>query len=389
MSTAAQFISSDQETIFETHEEYQENVTAARAKQEVVDENLVQSSLNPPEAFQYFHQMSGPLEGRHYYQLNTNSQSSQIESPWEKFYRLQSELEELKLNLNSIEVVESEKKHSIWSLLQDKTETLLQETNALSSHSAWKYVPKEKNTAALDNTPSDILQDLLQKFSNISDEKMESKVEIITSLFHTVSQNYSKRLLSLEKKISYLETLLGVELNENNVLQQESFLKSSGQTVFPIVSTLNSLEQKVSLLDSSNLDQLRSKLLLFKTDIDNLTSTISSEVTLKNPETNDSQQMKLVDIYQKITNFIDQFSFVQSVVHEIPVIILRLKTLENIHWNASMFKTRLETLETDILSVSNDLNSNKQVLTELKQTLSENFLTMKNNIEKLEIKLQS
>jgi hypothetical protein len=399
MNPTKHSISSDQEIIFESNEEESvlANPAPFSAGKESVDENLLQSSLNPSEAFQYFHHLGAPVEGRHYFQTSSNQrQRNPLESPWEKYFRLQSELEELRVNLNSIEVTHDEKKESIWSLLQTKTEGLLQETNDLSGHNAWKYIPKDKEQTKSDHTSSEIMSEMMNKIpnNNSSEEKTETKMEMVSSMYQTVSQNYSKRLLTLEKKISYLETLLGMELNEKNILESSSLLNDSGihagssNNVFPIVSTINKLEQKVNLLDNTSLDQLRSKLSSFKHELETISSSISSEVTVKKGDSSsETQSMKLVDIYSKVQSFLEQYSFIQSIIHEIPVIILRLKTLENIHWNANLFKNRLDSLESDISTISSDLHSNKNVLTELKTTLMENFTIMKENIDKIENKL--
>lgn len=391
--------SSDQETIYESAEyedqATEENKTSSSLPFNLTNnENILQSSLNPTEAFQYFQQFRIPIEGKHYFQTNTK-QKHVLETPWEKYYRLRSELEELKTSLNAIETIHDAKKNSIWSLLQEKTETLVGEAETMKGHAAWKLIPSKDSSNAADTSSvsADLLKEIIQKLPTNNaasgagkETAEEGRIEMIQTIYNKIAGNYTKRLLNLESKITYLETLLGVEMNYENQLtasSSSSSLSGEKNSMFPIVSTINKLEQKLNLLDiqtsSSNFESYRSKLSILKVELEHVTSSGANTVDSGN---NASSSSQVLDMYHKIEHFLDQFSLIQSMIHEIPTIIVRLKTLENIHWNANMFTTRLDGLETEIGQINQDLQSNKQVLTELKSQLSENFAALKDSIEK-------
>jgi hypothetical protein len=393
----------DQEIIFESNDfEEDPNATSSFVNRSEVtnNENILSSSLNPLEAFQYFQKFVVPVEGKHYYQLNPNTpnRSHIIESPWEKYYRLKTELEDLKTDLNSIEIVQSEKKDTIWSVLQEKTQSLLDESSNLSNHSAWRYVPSSSSSgvASID-LKSDLLQEILKSFSASSTGsskeggELESKqVEMVKSIYHSVSSSFSQRLLTLEKKITSLETILGMEGNDSILSQSfsSSVSSSSSSSSFPILSTISRLEQKVSLLDSVNYDSYRSKISFLKVELESLSSHLSSSSDPKSSNSSGGEGGNLMGIYHKIEGFLEQYSVVETMITEIPQLILRLKTLENIHWNANQFVGRLGSLEQEILQINKDLQSNSIVLQELKGSLVESFTSMKENIEQMENKIK-
>jgi hypothetical protein len=396
----------DQEIIFESNdiEEYITTGSSSftnRNGDVTNNENILSSSLNPLEAFQYFQKFSIPIEGKHYYQLNPNisSRSSHtIESPWEKYYRLKTELEELKTDLNSIEITQNEKKETIWSVLQKKTQSLLDESNQLSNHSAWKSISSSSSSSSASaDLKSDLLQEILTSFASSSSKESESEskqqqVEIVKSIYSSVSSSFSQRLLTLEKKITALETILGMEGNDLILNQSFSASSSSSSSSFPLLSTISRLEQKVSLLDPMNYENYRSKISFLKIELESFSSHLSS--SSNDPKSGGEGgggggSSNLMEIYHKIEGFLEQYSLLETMINEIPQLILRLKTLENIHWNANQFIGRLGSLEDEILQINKDLQSNSSVLQELKGTLVESFTSMKENIEQIENKFSS
>lgn len=356
-----------QEIIYESHEiEELGRNEASNAFALTDNENIIQSSLNPADAFQYFHQFKAPVPGKHYYQSSTSSTKG-VESPWEKYYRLKSELEELKVNLDEMSVVHQEQKDNVWSILQEKTNTLIQEASSLSSHEALK---RESNkVASTESLSVDVLKNLLNKIS-LKDEE-SSKEQVLFMIQNSISRSYSTRLLQLESKIATLESMIGSDDTQGRF----SLTSNESLSAFPLSSSVQRLEEKVNLLDHSNLEQYRSKLSLLKVELEGLASSLNSP---------DGGSTKVVNIYNKVQSFVDQFAAVQSIVHELPLIILRLKTLENVHWNATTFVSRLDSLEKDVKVITNDLQSNQSILLELKSTLQENFAIVKENVERIE-----
>ena len=102
-------------------------------------------------------------------------------------------------------------------------------------------------------------------------------------------------VMSLEKRVTILETLLGIASNETQLNLAGSRPFSSS---FPLVEAISKLEQRMSMLDSSNLDALRVK-------ANTLRGELESAAKLKSPLTVENRALeaakKVEDLVEKVT----------------------------------------------------------------------------------------
>ena len=155
-------------------------------------------------------------------------------------------------------------------------------------------------------------------------------------------------VMSLEKRVTILETLLGIASNETQLNLAGSRPFSSS---FPLVEAISKLEQRMSMLDSSNLDALRVK-------ANTLRGELESAAKLKSPLTVENRALEAA---KKVEDLVEKVTKIEAVAEDLPVLVVRMKTLENIHLAASTFADRLNNMEGEVSTLAADVKSNNEV----------------------------
>lgn len=349
----------DREEIFEySGEESLEstsNSNISKFNKILENEDISNVSINPKDAFQYFHS-SNENKSTNFYDIS--GKNSKLESPWEKLRRLQGEIDDLQNNLDQVVLCQESEKSSLWEILHRETNSLKAASENVKTHSGWNIL---KHSFAAES-------DLLIKLK----EKTESDPELENKLLNDVKYDFSSRkFLELENRVYKLEALLGAD-------------SSSLSTHQPLLKMISHLEQRISLLSPEQIDAVRVKANSLKLDIEATTS--------KSSKSSSSTQIDcnlMIESLKKVELLSEQIDKVESVAEEIPSLIIRLKTLESIHWNASTFNSRLSLLESDFRSSQQELLSNKDVINEIRNGLMDNLRVMQENIKIIEEKAAS
>jgi hypothetical protein len=287
------------------------------------------------------------------------------ESTMERFMRLKLELTELTEDLQSQDLAALNDASSIWALLQTETKQMYNELSSLSLKKV------EFETSLHDRFIEDMIQHTESSLS------VPSPNTIATD----GSLNLSGRdILKLDQRLHCLETLLGVHsnLSDHGGLLRSSFA-SHGTKSYPLLRVIQGLEDRIALLDTSTLEIFRHRFITLKTEIETLYSKPMTGPT--------DQVIKALEATARVEEVLAGIQKIEGIADEIPILLTRMKTLENIHWNATMFSARLQELETDMQVIAQEVHGNNDVLAELKTGLKENLTMMQENMKIVENRL--
>ena len=363
---------SREEEIFETPSTEISDVSEqklASYKESVIDrpatasrEGISEAKLNPDAAFGVFNGKVFGVPAQETYSL-ADAIERRAESPLQRYARLKGELDELKFDLDNMVESETNKNgtNTVWSTLQNEANKLSLAAGELEHHQAFSLV--RTNMLNVDNSLSGLnasLNDL--SISNASAAHANSVA---------VREVDSNRIISLERKVYQLETLLGSTSNLHDI-------SSAGKTgPFPLAEVVSRLEERVALLDVSELEELRKKCESVRHELE---TTIKSRSTM-------AAESKVLDATKQLSGLLALVDRVDGVVNDLPALVLRLKTLEQVHQAAATFTARLGQMEGDVRGLTGELSSNKEVLAALKQNVLENVATMQQNIAAVNAKL--
>lgn len=312
-----------------------------------------------------------------------------LESPWEKFLRLQSELKELQQDLTVMSAMEQQGKLSLWGYLQGETERAIAQASELENNS----ILEKTKVSSAGSVESSILEDIISKVQTLSSTPSSAS---LPPPLHAVPP----QVLSLEERLHKLESLVGQQSNhadlQSSVYPESVIHQASIGSSVPLIKVAQHLEERIALLDNKTLDTIKAKSKLLRSDLEALTagtpsssstSAAISSTAAASKAAAAANEIKIFEAAKKIENFADRIKQVESVAEDLPVIVARMKTLENVHWNATTAMNRLEELETQAKNLSSLLQSNKDVLSEMKQGLEDNLNVFQEGMAQIESRL--
>jgi hypothetical protein len=322
-------------------------VWMAALNEDVEDGAIQRDPLCPASSFLAFHKAQNFTDSVDIYSLASGNELK-MESPIQRFQRLRSELAQLK---DDLDVLSERDPQSIWTALQTETGKLLNQHKELETHKAWTGRPS--------------LESVLTTTSASSTSSSISTPSVKT-----------EELRSLEARLQSLESALGVHSNIQALTQNES-------TALPALPLLQRLERKLNLLDAPALEALRSKANLLKWELEAMSG--GSKTKAQSQET----QVKLLEAVRKLEGMGNQLQRVQGVADDLPTLVLRLKTLETLHWTAASTQTRLSAIEAGLSGATQMLEENGRLLSEMKEGLKSNLDTLHQNVLVVEQKLSA
>lgn len=328
--------------------------------------------INPDAAFEVF---NGKLFGNSRYEYSiADAMERRAENPLQRFSRLRGELDALKSDLDGMVAAEKFDASSIWAVLQKETGKLVQQTRILEEH---------KGLALATPSATSTDRELQKLLDNINKKPLDGgfKAASGSSSSKEGSSSLSGRgdsdLLNLEKRIAGLESFLGHASNCADHHSSASGGSGNNNNQFPILDSLARLEHRVSMLDPENLEVLRARASALRAELESTTKSKGGLTT----------EQKAIEAAKKVEDLFELVHKVESVAEDLPALVIRLKTLENIHLSASTFASRLATMEAEVKNVSGDLKSNKEVMISLKAGLAENISIMQQNVKMVDKKL--
>lgn len=331
-------------------------------------------SLNADEAFQVFNgrlyhtttnrpaysnsssstiiSSSQRVDEREYFSMSAAlERRSALESPLERFNRLRMELSDLQSDLDIMEEQEKlssssssqQKGHpSLWAVLQKEVLALAQQAVPLQDRI--DAVESGRRTTADPSPQADQqLNDLRKSISLLSREANQSLASPPPP--GTDHHDHYSKLSShaqvgqLERRIHRLESCLGSVSNLTAVSSSHSLLSSrpSSSHHLPIIDALARLEDRLSLLDPKELDATRAALDGLKVDLEQATTTATTTATSAALKPKES---RLVEAYRGLTGLVQLVDKVDAAADDLPVLVTRLKTLEQVHVAATTFNAR-------------------------------------------------
>mmetsp|Transcript_31798 Transcript_31798/g.53644 ORF Transcript_31798/g.53644 Transcript_31798/m.53644 type:complete len:438 (+) Transcript_31798:76-1389(+) len=377
---------------------------------------IIETKLNPDRAYGIFNGkiyppssvLTGPnheLMYEHSYYSLADSVERRAESPLQRYTRLRNELDVLKTDLDTM-VADittttgasiNNNNSTMWSVLQQETKLLIDNTKGLENHRALELV--RANLTSQEQSLLNLASAAEGKQATTADSQMSTSgggAEPEVS-----SMNYND-VIVLEKRLHRLEILLGSDLNNLDVhaaaqTNSTGSISAGGKVsttmasndaislfgvnnttrVFPLLDALTQLEQRVALLDPTSIETIKSKCNSLKSEL---------ETTLKS-KSQITAEGKVVDAKAQLSELISTMQQVQTVAADLPALVTRLKTLEHVHVGAATVSTRLQQMEQQVADLSTSLSSNREVLAAMKESLAENIAVMQQNIQSVNHRL--
>ena len=102
-----------------------------------------------------------------------------------------------------------------------------------------------------------------------------------------------------------------------------------------------------------------------------------------NSNTNTNTTMKVLEAAVIIEQVYNKSLKLDQIIDDLPVILSRLRTLQQVHSESCSYSTRLNILEELLGSYNKDILGNKEVLNVLTQEMKDNMVTFDNNIQQV------
>lgn len=278
------------------------------------------------------------------------------ETPIERYKRLMSELQELEEEFNQVSNKDLSKEEN------ESLNGLIKHIQQLQEHASKVYGAKfllnEHDTSSLLTKLAASKQEAKQmnKGQNNSDTlKLYINPATIGS-----SSSSAFQLSELEQKVSKLENLIG--LNEQHPIESKSLLNS-----------LEQLTTRVNLLDGTNIDHIDMKLA-------NVLARLNAINDKKALVDEQDKQSKAVELF-------DMMSRWETMAANLPIIQQRLIALNELHHQAFQFSTTLSHYEAEQQALKTSLNTNDQLLKQLKTTFESNLESLKSQLNSIDQKL--
>jgi len=239
--------------------------------------------------------------------------------------------------------------------MQQQLEGLLQnEKVQLTLHPAVKL---EKDSNQQEQLTNKLLSEI-QKFKNTPTTTPDQRVTY--ELYYTpelAKYQQLSQIADLEKRITELEKLLG----------KHSGAISGGN----LVSSIEQIKTKLSLLDARQLDRLSLKVKLLSQDLDALTK-------------KEEEVLQSVLAQQKINELYDIINRIDVSTQQLPTLISRLQSLKALHEESAFFVRTLKQLENEQQEISKLITVNNTTLVEVSKGLKSNFTAIEHNFSSLE-----
>ena len=276
--------------------------------------DIVETRLNADTAFGVFNGKVFHANQVEYYSL-ADAIERRAESPLQRLARLRGELDELKSDLDCM--VDSEGKTagsmSMWETLQNEASKLSISASSLESHKAFELLQTSKSSHE-------------RALSGLVDSLKDIKITESESELTNSSKFESSHVVLLEQRLHRLETLLGSTGNLGDVSSATG--SSSGSVAlgggkscpYPLLDAVRRLEERVTLLGLGELETLRAKCEAVRNELD---TTLKSKSAL-------SAEAKVAEATRQLAGLLAVVDKVDAVAADLPVLVLRLKTLEQV-----------------------------------------------------------
>lgn len=334
------------------------------------NEDVNENKLAPDAAFAVFNGKVFHNPGSEYYSL-ADSIERRVESPLQRYARLRGELDELRADLDLMveNEVSNSKGNAPWAVLQQEVLNLATAANTMASHKAMDLL--RTGTTSHERALAGIVKSVDDLNLNRDDQSLATAAEA-----EGAAASDSSDLLSVEQRVHRLETLLG---STSNLIDVTGGSGGGQKYPYPLLEAVRRLEERAAALDAGELETLRVKCEQVRAELD---STLKSKSTL-------AAEAKVAEAARQLSGLLAVADRVDAVVGDLPALVLRLKTLEQVHAAAAGFTGRLGQMEQDVRALSGQLSSNRDVLAELRTSLRDSIAAMQQNVTAVDAKIAS
>ncbi|KAK7573864.1 hypothetical protein V9T40_011055 [Parthenolecanium corni] len=193
--------------------------------------------------------------------------------------------------------------------------------------------------------------------------------QYIFTLKPSQQKQVTSRVTDLEQKISKLETLIGS--NTNQVVRLCNINTDDG-----LITCCQWMIAKLSLLDSSQLDLVESK-------INSINSKTEQILNSQNSVSQDPEKEKKINELYELCNRAKEKS------DTLTNIIERMTALESLHRQGKQSVQTITHLETLQAEIATKLANNNALLNNVKENLSSNISVIKDNVESLKTRVEN
>lgn len=303
----------------------------------------------------------------------------EVETPKQKFQRLQLEIRELAEDLDKIEKGVS----SVDNKSDDSSVNLTKQVEYLQQQLTDLHVDRIVGPDAK-FTPGDphsalqkrLITELDAYENSVTHPKdapiQESQAAVSYQLYYKPEQakfSNNARLADVEQRIERLEAVIG-----NNATDKLSPLTAEINSK-SILSAVAVLSSKLKLLDPAQIDQVEARM-------HNLSTKLSQLNEKKENIENSEKSSKLSELYELTKKW-------DSVVDTLPNICDRLVSLQDLHEQAIHFSQALTHLDTAQQQISAHLKAHDDMTKKTENTLKTNMDTIKSNMQSIDKRMSA
>jgi len=213
----------------------------------------------------------------------------------------------------------------------------------------------------------------IDKGSKDKDKGSAGSDQMTYQLYYRPEQSQFKkntRLAKLEERLERLENVIGKNLDKSSILTADTENKS-------LISSMSSLNSKLSLLDASNTETVEARLnaVLHKMDA-------IAEKKEKEPQA-DPEKL------QKINSLFDLTKKWEMTAEGLPQLVDRLVSLQDLHEQALQFSQTLASLDASQQEVKSNLSHQGDMHKQLQESLKENNKIIQENIKTIDKRLKA
>jgi len=303
----------------------------------------------------------GSVKARGYVQhgIYQNYAEHSEETPIERYKRLMAELKELEGEFHQT---------STENLTKEETENLnalVQHIQKLQDQTSKVYGAKflfngEETSQFLTKLAASKQEAKKSNGSANNSDTFKLFINPVTAATVGNASSAALQLSEMEQKVAKLENLVG--LNE----QQPADSKS-------LIASLEQLTTRLNLLDGTNLEHIDMKLA-------NVLARLNTINEKKTTVDEQDKQNKAVELFEMMSRW-------ETMAANLPIIQQRLIALNELHQQAFQFSSTLSHYEAEQQALKTSLDTNEQLLKQLKTTFQSNLESLKTQLATIDQKL--
>ena len=310
---------------------------------------------------------------------------SRVETPMEKYQRLRAELTEFS---NDIKALDAIKKNGAKN---DKGEPLVDPILPKMKEGITELM---QQLALLEGNPS--LGPLLLANSDLAIQSISAQDHLTAKLTETMRQikikgesetkpdratktaenNTSTLSMDVEARVTRLESVLGQGASESSTLYIP--LQNKNTNLLELVSVL---EGKMKMLEPGRLESIHRRAKILSSELDAIGKKMKRYGSgLKAGET-EQEKSKILSMFDKMMKW-------ENTCNELPLLVDRLRSVNEIHKEAVEFDERISRMESIQETLSKKLEVDEEVVKNLETSLIENAQLMEKNTKLLDQRFQ-